>query len=96
MEGTGYLKDVIASWKAELQKIYDDTVGTMDEDTTPLKNVGEIDFEEKDDYHGYADYYVGMATDKPMNMIAEPCEVTRRTRGNAVVEMGGEIVVVTS
>ena len=31
-----------------------------------------------------------------MNMIAEPCEVFRRARENAVVEMDGEIVVVTS
>ena len=56
LEGAKYLKEVIASWKAELQKICDDTVGTMDKDTTPLKNVGdlqELDFEEKEDYYGY-------------------------------------------
>ena len=56
VEGSEYLKEVIASWKAELQKIYDDTVGTMDKDLTPSKGKGELqefDFKVKEDYHAY-------------------------------------------
>ena len=42
LEGAEYLKEVIANWKAELQKIFDDTVAMTDKETIPLMNVGEL------------------------------------------------------
>ena len=90
---------MIANWKAELQKIYDDTVGMTDKETIPLKNVGELrelEFEKNEDYHEGAVCNVGTATDELTNVIAEPGEVICRTHENAVVEMDGEVVAVAS
>ena len=99
LEGAEYLKEVISNWTAELQKIYDDTVGMTVKETIPLKNVGELrelQLQKNEDYHEGAVCNVGTTTDELTNVIAEPGEVICRTHENAVVEMDGEVVAVAS
>ena len=87
-----YMKQEIANWKAELQKICDDTLGAMDKDLTPSESTGEskeFDFKAKEDYCGYTVYTVDLGTSNPTSMVAESCETIRTAPENVIVGSDG-------